>query len=62
MKIVFYDVYSELCREKGVTYLHVADAVGLDNGALPAGSATDGVHLNREYCYKWLDYLKTHTK
>ena len=57
----YNELIEQMCREKGVTYLHVADAVGLDNGALPAGSATDGVHLNREYCYKWLDYLKTHT-
>ena len=59
---IYNELIEQMCREKGVTYLHVADAVGLDNGALPAGSATDGVHLNREYCYKWLDYLKTHTK
>ena len=58
----YNELIEQMCREKGVTYLHVADAVGLDNGELPAGSATDGVHLNREYCYKWLDYLKTHTK
>ena len=58
----YNELIEQMCREKGVTYLHVADAVGLDNGALPAGSATDGVHLNREYCYKWLDSLKTHTK
>ena len=58
----YNELIEQMCREKGVTYLHVADAVGLDNGALPAGSATDGVHLNREYCYKWLDYLKTPTK
>ena len=58
----YNELIEQMCREKGVTYLHVADAVGLDNGAPPAGSATDGVHLNREYCYKWLDYLKTHTK
>ena len=58
----YNELIEQMCREKGVTYLHVADAVGLDNGALPAGSATDGVHLNREYCYKWLDCLKTHTK
>ena len=58
----YNELIEQMCREKGVTYLHVADALGLDNGAMPAGSATDGVHLNREYCYKWLDYLKTHTK
>ena len=58
----YNELIEQMCRERGVTYLHVADAVGLDNGALRAGSATDGVHLNREYCYKWLDYLKTHTK
>ena len=34
----YNELIEQMCREKGVTYLHVADAVGLDNGALPAGS------------------------
>ena len=33
----------------------------LDSGALPEEASTDGVHLNKEYCLKWLDYLKSHT-
>ena len=32
-----------------------------ENGALPADASTDGVHLNKAYCQKWLAYLKNHT-
>ncbi len=58
---LYNDLIQQMCAEKGVTYLNVAESVGLDNGALPEGSATDGIHLNREYCYKWLNYLRDHT-
>ena len=51
----------DLCREKGAAYLNVQEAVEDENGCLPADATTDGVHLNKTYCLKWLDYLKTHT-
>lgn len=51
----------QMAAAKGAVYLRVGDAVGLDGGALPAPAAADGVHLNKEYCYKWLDYLMAHT-
>lgn len=58
------DQYNELIKEmaekKEVVYLNVAEAVGLNDGALPEEASTDGVHLNKEYCLKWLDYLKSH--
>ena len=38
-----------------------AAAVADSSGYLPAEASTDGVHLNKEYCGKWLDYLKNHT-
>lgn len=51
----------ELAEEKGVCYLNVQESVGLDGGALPKEAGADGIHLNKAYCEKWLDYLKTHT-
>ncbi|MGI5894677.1 MAG: GDSL-type esterase/lipase family protein [Candidatus Merdivicinus sp.] len=59
------DEYNTLIRqmaeEKEVYYVDVASAVADENGVLPADAATDGIHLNKEYCQKWLSYLLTHT-
>ncbi len=51
----------EMCREKGVQYLNVSEAVQDENGVLPAEATTDGIHLKPAYCVKWRDYLKSHT-
>lgn len=51
----------EVAAEEEVYYLDVAEAVSDENGALPADASTDGVHLNKAYCQKWLAYLKNHT-
>jgi len=62
MKIDRYnELIQKMAEKKGVVYLNVAEAVGLDSGALPEEASTDGVHLNKEYCLKWMDYLKSHT-
>ena len=50
-----------MCEEKDVTYLNVAEALMDDTGALPAEASLDGVHLQKEYCQIWYEYLKTHT-
>lgn len=56
--------YNELLRkmaeEEKVTYVNVAEAVSV-NGVLPDDAALDGIHLNQEYCQKWLAYLTEHT-
>jgi len=58
-------VYNELMRkaaeEKQVVYLDLYSEFVDENGSLPAGASRDGVHLNREYCQRWLAYLQTHT-
>lgn len=51
----------KMAGEKTVYYLNVAEAVANGSGYLPEEASTDGVHLNKEYCAIWLDYLKTHT-
>ncbi|PWL41100.1 MAG: hypothetical protein DBY45_01015 [Clostridiales bacterium] len=57
----YNQLIQKMAEDKGAKYLNVSEAVGLDGGALPAEASTDGVHLNKEYCFKWLDYLKSHT-
>ena len=57
----YNSLIQKMAEEKQVYYLNVAEAVADDNGYLPEEASTDGVHLNKEYCAKWLDYLKSHT-
>ena len=57
----YNSLIQKMAEEKKVYYLNVAEAVADDNGYLPEEATTDGVHLNKEYCAKWLDYLKSHT-
>lgn len=57
-------LYNERIRQvaldKHVALLDLYSAFSAD-GSLPADASRDGVHLNRTYCKKQLDYLKTHT-
>lgn len=62
-KIEEYNVLlKKLAEEKNVYYLNVQDALINENNVLPDDAATDGIHLNKKYCVKWLEYLKEHTK
>ena len=58
-------VYNELmfkaAQEKQVVFLDLYAAFADENGSLPSGASRDGVHLKKEYCQLWLEYLKTHT-
>ncbi len=58
----FNELLKTLATEKGVIYLSVNEAVRKEDGALQEAATTDGVHLNKEYCLKWLEYLKQHTQ
>lgn len=51
----------QMAADKGVYYLHVAGGLAGADGALPEDSSSDGVHLNKTACSKWLQYLKNHT-
>lgn len=51
----------ELAEEKQVCYIDTENAVASADGSLPADAAADGIHLVKDYCEKWLDYLKTHS-
>ena len=59
------DAYNVLIREmahsEGVQYLDVAQAVRGTDGALPGEATSDGVHLNKAYCQKWVAFLRQQT-
>ena len=51
----------QLAADKGVNYLNTAAGLAGDDGVLPEDDSSDGVHLNKDACVRWLEYLKTHT-
>lgn len=58
---VYNDLMRQAAEEKQVVYLDLYSAFADENGELPPGSSRDGVHLGKDACMRWLDYLKTHT-
>ena len=50
----------ELAKTLGVHYLNVSEMFAESAGALPPDASTDGIHLNKDYCVKWLDYILEH--
>lgn len=57
----FNSLIRDMAKRKEVYFVNVAESVVDSTGCIPADAAPDGVHLNKEYCLKWLEYLKTHT-
>jgi len=55
------DMIQKMTWEKDVHYLDVFGGLVNEDGCLPEEAGSDGVHLNKEYCQIWLDYLKRHT-
>ena len=51
----------DMCEEKQVNYVNVAEVMQDGEGYLYSDATDDGVHLNAAYCKKWTEYLKTHT-
>lgn len=47
----------KMVQERDVVYLDVASVFRDDSGALFADAATDGIHMNFDYCKMWLKYL-----
>lgn len=57
----FNRLLRQMAQEKQVYFIDTASAVAASDGSLPADAAADGIHLKKDYCKKWLDYLKSHT-
>lgn len=58
---VYNDLMRKAAEEKQVVYLDLYTEFADENGSLPEGVSRDGVHLVKDACKRWLDYLKTHT-
>lgn len=58
----YNEALQALCAERKIYFLGVPDFLLTASGYLPDAAAPgDGIHLNSEYCKKWLSYLLTHT-
>ena len=51
----------DMAEEKEIYLIDTAGAFATEDGSLPDDVAPDGIHLTKEYCEKWLEYLETHT-
>lgn len=58
---VYNDLLRQAAEEKRVVYLDLYSEFVDENGSLPGDASRDGVHLKKESCQRWLEYLKTHT-
>ena len=54
----FNKLVEEVAEEKNVTYLDVKSVLVNKDGCLPEEASPDGVHIDKSYCEKWLNYLK----
>lgn len=57
----FNRLLRQMAQEKQVYFIDTASAAAGPDGSLPDEAASDGIHLKKDYCQKWLDYLKNHT-
>lgn len=61
-KIAEYNrLIKDLATTENVKYLDVKSAVVDSSGNLPSSASTDGIHINKTYCLKWLDYIKNNS-
>ena len=59
--MAFNELILKMAWEKNVYYLDVYSHMINEEGFLPDGASSDGIHLNRAFCELWLDYLFRHT-
>lgn len=57
----FNKLVKEVAKEENVTYLDVKSTLVDSQGYLPEEASMDGVHLDIDYCEKWINYLKNNS-
>ncbi len=51
----------DLCEEKEVYYLNVAECLKDSSGGMSSQKTSDGMHIGKKSYQRWFEYLKTHT-
>ncbi len=54
----YNQLIQKIAIDENVTFLNVGSALADKNGNLPEEASTDGIHVEANYCEKWLEYLK----
>lgn len=54
----FNQAIYQMTLDTGTTYLPVGSALANEVGCLPEDASVDGVHPNKDYCMKWMEFLK----
>ena len=50
------EVIRSVAAEKGVTFIDAGTVLRDSSGVLPAGAASDGIHLTKTYCDTWINW------
>lgn len=58
----FNELLKKVCADSGAVYLDLVPWLCEANGALPEDAASDGLHLNKRHCQRWLDALAEMTR
>ena len=48
----------DMAKRLNIKYINLVPALTNENGDLPENASTDGIHLNKNYCKKWLEVLE----
>ena len=51
----------EMCRDKAVYFVNVAEVLTDETGNLFEDATSDGIHISGVFSTRWVEYLKTHT-
>lgn len=58
---VFNQLFAQLAQECRVALVDIHSALADENGGLPDGATSDGIHFQRPQYETWLAYLMSHT-
>ena len=48
----------DMAKSENATFLNVGSILVDRTGNLPKEASTDGIHIKKDYCLQWLEYLK----
>lgn len=50
-------IIKKIAQDENVRFIDTAKAFRNSKGCLPDDAASDGIHLNKNYCMKWLNFI-----
>ncbi len=56
--IEYNNVIKEICNGKGIKYIDTFNLMCNKDGDLYKSASTDGIHLNMQFCKRWVNFMK----